>query len=97
MSLAFALDGRACDRPGLIDRDLYVAMNSSGEPLEFKIPASPSGRPWRTVVDTALAPPTTSSRRERAPRIPVLYPYSRGGSLDDHSGLRPLNPHRSGP
>ena len=61
-----------CDRPGLIDRDIYVAMNSVTEPLDFKIPASPSGRPWRRVVDTALPSPTTSSRTAVGPRIPVL-------------------------
>ncbi len=42
-SLAFALDGRRSDRPGLIDRDIYVAMNAWSEPLGFKIPAAPSG------------------------------------------------------
>ncbi len=44
-ALAFALDGRGSDRPGIIDCDLYVAMNSGGKALEFRIPASPSGRP----------------------------------------------------
>jgi len=80
-SLAFAIDGRGCDHPGLIDCDLYVAMNGSGRTLEFKIPASPSGRPWRRVVDTALLPPDDILESERAPRIPIRYSYS----LEDHS------------
>src|SRR5262249_33286113 len=48
-SLAFALDGRRSDRADLVDRDLYAAMNACDEVLEFQIPASPSGRPWRRV------------------------------------------------
>jgi glycogen operon protein len=56
-SLAFALDGRRSDRPNFIDRDIYVAMNAWSEPLEFKIPAAPSGRAWRRAVDTALPLP----------------------------------------
>src|SRR4029078_5269327 len=57
VSLAFALDGRCCDRPGKVDCDFYVAMNAGPRPIEFKIPASPSGRPWHRVIDTALASP----------------------------------------
>ena len=57
IQLAFALDGRRSDRPNLIDRDIYVAMNAYREPLNFRIPAAPSGRPWRRVVDTALPSP----------------------------------------
>ena len=53
-ALAFALDGRYCDRPATLARDLYVAMNSGNRPLEFKIPASPSGLGWRRLVDTTL-------------------------------------------
>ena len=56
-SIAFALDGRGVDRPGVVDRDLYVAMNAFHEPLVFRVPGSPSGRPWRRTVDTALAAP----------------------------------------
>src|SRR5262249_34306998 len=46
-TLAFALDGRRSDRPNFVDRDIYVAMNAYHEPIEFRIPAAPSGRPWR--------------------------------------------------
>ena len=56
-ALAFALDGRHIDRPGVIDRDLYIAMNAWWEPLVFDIPAAPSGRRWRRAVDTALPAP----------------------------------------
>jgi glycogen operon protein len=74
-ALAFALDGRRTDRPGLIDRDIYVACNAWQETLEFRIPAAPSGRPWRRVVDTALTSPEDIVQEDRAPRIPVLEAY----------------------
>jgi isoamylase len=74
-SLAFALDGRRSDRPNLIDRDIYVAMNSYREPLDFKIPAAPTGRPWRRVVDTALDSPQDIVPENEGPHIPVLQVY----------------------
>ncbi|MBX6314937.1 MAG: glycogen debranching protein GlgX [Isosphaeraceae bacterium] len=74
-SLAFALDGRRCDRPGVIDRDLYVAMNAYWEPLVFHIPASPSGRRWRRTVDTALPSPNDALGLDEGPIIPVMHPY----------------------
>jgi glycogen operon protein len=74
-SLAFALDGRCCDRAGLIDSDLYVAMNSGASALDFKIPSSPSGRAWRRIVDTALPSPDDIVDAEQATRIPVQHAY----------------------
>ena len=74
-SLAFALDGRYCDRPATLDRDIYVAMNSGNRPLEFKIPASPSGRGWRRLVDTTLPSPQDIVDDGEGPRIPILHPY----------------------
>jgi glycogen operon protein len=74
-ALAFALDGRRCDRPGVVDRDFYVAMNASERAVEFKIPASPSGRPWRRVADTSLASPDDFMELDRGPDIPVLSAY----------------------
>jgi glycogen operon protein len=74
-ALAFALDGRRIDRPGPIDRDLYVAMNATGAPLDFTIPASPSGRPWRLRVDTALPSPYDIVEEDEGPRIALLELY----------------------
>ena len=74
-SLAFALDGRRCDRPNVVDRDMYVAMNAWVEPLDFKIPAAPSGRPWRRVVDTALPSPEDIVPDDEGPRVSVLQLY----------------------
>jgi isoamylase len=68
-ALAFALDGRRSDRPNVLDRDVYVAMNAFTQPLDFKIPASPSGRPWRRAVDTSLASPEDIIDQDLGPRI----------------------------
>ncbi|VTS03846.1 glycogen debranching protein GlgX [Tuwongella immobilis] len=72
-AIAFALDGRLPGQEdglgGVIDCDLYVAMNASSESLPFLIPRSPSGRIWRRVVDTALASPLDILPETEAPRI----------------------------
>ena len=50
-------------------------MNASSEPLDFRIPAAPSGRPWRRAVDTALPSPDDIVEEDRGPRVPVLQTY----------------------
>lgn len=42
---------------GEIDKDIYIAMNSSLFNKQIIIPESPSGFPWRRVIDTALPSP----------------------------------------
>jgi glycogen operon protein len=74
-ALAFALDGRRSDRADVVDRDIYVAMNAFTQPLDFKIPASPSGRPWRRAVDTSLPSPEDIIEQDLGPRVPVLRIY----------------------
>ena len=74
-SVAMALDGRRCDRPGVVDRDLYIAFNAYWRPLVFTIPASPSGRPWRRTVDTSLPTPDDALGLDEGPRVPVLHKY----------------------
>src|SRR6185369_1220428 len=54
--LANYLDGHLTGREEL-DRDFYVACNAWREALPFRIPPSPSGRPWHRVIDTARASP----------------------------------------
>ncbi|MHB1561199.1 MAG: glycogen debranching enzyme, partial [Isosphaeraceae bacterium] len=78
-AVAFALDGRRTDRPGLVDRDIYVAVNAWREPLEFRIPAAPSGRPWRRAVDTALPSPEDIVEEDQRPRMPVPGTYAVQG------------------
>jgi glycogen operon protein len=67
-TLAYALDGSLTGREP--DRDFYVAINGWEEPLEFRIPRSPSGRPWRRRIDTALPPPRDIEELDAGP--PVL-------------------------
>jgi len=75
-AIAFALDGRRSDRPNVVDRDFYVALNAYKSPLDFTIPAAPSGRRWRRVVDTALPSPEDIVEEDRGPLVPVLGQYS---------------------
>ena len=77
-SIAFALDGRRVDRPGVVDRDLYVVLNAFWEPLEFRIPASPTGRAWRRAVDTALPSPEDIVGLDQGPVVAVGSPYHVG-------------------
>jgi glycogen operon protein len=60
-SLAFSLDGRFTGREHdpdyRIDADFYVALNAWKEALPFRVPAAPTRRTWRRVIDTALASP----------------------------------------
>ena len=74
-AIAFALDGRRCDRPGVIDRDFYVAMNAGESALEFHIPASPSGRRWHRVVDTAIVAPGDFVDVDEGPTVEVMDVY----------------------
>ena len=75
-AIALALDGRGGDRPGVVDRDLYVAFNAWRRPLEFRIPAAPTGRTWRLAVDTAQPSPSDILEPDTGPRIEVgqIYP-----------------------
>ncbi len=73
-TLAFALDGRRSDRDEL-DRDIYVACNAFWESLPFVVPASPSGRPWRSAVDTARPSPHDALGLDEGPLVPVSHPH----------------------
>ena len=78
-TLALRLDGRHTGREP--DRDIYMAFNAWMGTLTFRIPPSPQGRPWRRVVDTALASPQDIVGLDEGPRIEVgktypVVPYS---------------------
>jgi glycogen operon protein len=74
-SIAMALDGRGCDRRGVVDRDIYAIFNAWREPLTFIIPSSPTGRTWRRTVDTSLPSPQDALGLDEGPVIPLLHPY----------------------
>ncbi len=76
-TLAFALAGDRTGRlpPGQRDRDFYVACNAWIDPLNFRIPHSPTGRPWRRVIDTALPSPDDIVELDAGPRVPFVAQY----------------------
>jgi glycogen operon protein len=80
-SIAFAIDGHVLEAPGMVDCDFYAVCYSGHEAQPFRIPPSPSGRPWRRLVDTALASPLDIMTPEEAPRVAfdtvyTVAPYS---------------------
>ena len=74
--MAYTLDGRHTGRES--DRDFYVAINAWQDPLDFHIPAAPSGREWRRVIDTSLPSPQDIVGFDAGPRVPAgaVYPVA---------------------
>jgi glycogen operon protein len=72
-TLAFALNGARTEREP--DCDSYIACNGWSGPLRFRIPRSPSGRPWRRLVDTARPSPQDIIAEEEAERVAVDTSY----------------------
>ncbi len=72
-TLAFSLDGSLTGREP--DRDFYVACNAWTEAIEFRIPASPSGPPWRRVIDTAQPSPLDILELDEGPRVAADSKY----------------------
>jgi isoamylase len=76
-TLAFALDGSMTGREP--DQDIYVAINGWKDDIRFRAPLSPSGKPWRRVIDTNLPSPQEILEEEDGPRVPPGYAYVVGG------------------
>jgi glycogen operon protein len=76
-SLAYVLDGGQLDdhEPQPPDRDFYIACNAWSDVLSFRIPEAPSSRPWRRVVDTALASPLDIVGLDEGPLVPAESYY----------------------
>jgi glycogen operon protein len=55
--LALLLCGRHAKGGRAADDDIYVAVNSYWDALEFEIPAPSAGRQWRVAVNTGAAAP----------------------------------------
>jgi glycogen operon protein len=79
-TLAFSLDGSLTGREP--DRDFYIACNAWRDAIDFRIPPSPNGRPWRRAIDTALPSPLDVVGLDDGPRVPAhsVYPVA-GHSL----------------
>jgi glycogen operon protein len=75
-TLALCLDGRHTGREP--DCDFYIACNAYRESFNFVVPVAPSGRPWRLVIDTMLAPPFDIVEEEAGPFVPALEAYTVG-------------------
>ncbi len=78
-SLAFCLDGRftgrELDDDYALDCDFYVALNAWHEPLRFRVPASPTRRKWRRVVDTGLPSPKDFTPEGEGPVVAEGHQY----------------------
>src|SRR5262249_49430109 len=66
-TVAYALDGTQTGREP--DCDFYVALNAWRERLPFRVPPSPTGRPWHRVADTAQPSPLDIMAEDAAPRV----------------------------
>src|SRR5262249_16500280 len=75
-TLAFVISGREVEPPGIADCDFYAAFDAGGGAQTCRIPVSPSGRPWRRVVDTALDSPHDFVPEAEASRIPFGCLYT---------------------
>jgi isoamylase len=79
-TLAFSLDGSQTGREP--DRDFYIACNAWEGPLPFRTPPSPSGKPWRRTIDTALPSPMDIVGLDEGPVTPAGSTYQvKGHSL----------------
>jgi glycogen operon protein len=72
-TLAMCLDGSRTAREP--DRDFYIACNAWRQHISFRIPQSPSGRPWRRLIDTALLTPLDIVGPDKGPTVPAHSPY----------------------
>ena len=72
--LAVTLDGRQTGREP--DRDFYLAFNASRETTLFEIPEAAQDRPWRRVIDTAMASPLDIVGLDEGPQVPVASKYA---------------------
>jgi glycogen operon protein len=75
-TLAFCLDGSQTGQEP--DQDIYVACNAWQEALSFRVPPSPSARPWRRVVDTALPAPLDIVEEGDGPLVAARSRYTVG-------------------
>jgi glycogen operon protein len=73
-TLACTIDGQQTGREA--DQDFYLAFNADTEPQAFQIPPAPNGKPWRRVIDTALASPRDIVAEGEGPVVAARGTYT---------------------
>jgi isoamylase len=72
--VVFVIDGAFADRGP--DADFFVCLHAAPEPATVTLPPSPSGRPWRTVINTAGESPNDIFEDECGPVVAPGKPMS---------------------
>ncbi len=72
-TVSLVLDGSRTGRER--DSDLYMVFNAWREALNFTVPPAPQGKPWRRVIDTALASPLDIVGPGEGPQVAVGSAY----------------------
>jgi glycogen operon protein len=77
--LAFLLGGHHAKSGTVVDDDVYVAMNTYWDALEFELPPPAAGRKWRLAVNTSLPSPQDISAHGKEPELKDQARYLVGG------------------
>jgi glycogen operon protein len=77
--LAFMLTGKHAKSGACVDDDIYVAMNSYWEPLEFHLPPPSTGRQWHLAVDTSATTPNDCQEAGNEARLGSQDQITVGG------------------
>ncbi|MFO0864022.1 MAG: glycogen debranching protein GlgX [Gemmataceae bacterium] len=72
-TLAYSINGSMTGREP--DSDFYVACNAWSGMVHFRLPPSPSGRPWYRIVDTAVPAPLDIVSEADAKPMSPQYDY----------------------
>jgi isoamylase len=72
-TLAYAINGSMTGREP--DSDFFIACNAWSETVRFRLPPSPSGRPWFRVVDTAVLAPLDIVSEADAKEMAAHFEY----------------------
>ena len=73
------LTGKHAKGGRCVDDDIYVAMNSYWEPLDFELPPASSGRQWHCAIDTGAAAPQDCHPAGQEPRLGQQDQITVGG------------------
>jgi glycogen operon protein len=77
--LAFMLTGKHAKGGRYLDDDIYVAMNSHWEPLNFQLPPASAGRKWQCAIDTNTLAPQDCHPTGQEPRLGQQDQITVGG------------------